>query len=70
MSTRLAHRISKMGEKTKLFLADKNKISLRTTIPVSLVKQWNLSKDDSLDWSWEVHKGETVMIVRKVVNKK
>jgi hypothetical protein len=24
----------------------------------SLVKQWNLTKDDYLDWSWEIHKGE------------
>jgi hypothetical protein len=32
-----------VGELTKLFPADKNKISLRTTIPIPLVKQWNLS---------------------------
>jgi hypothetical protein len=25
---------------------------------------------DSPDWSWEIHKGETVMIVRKALNKK
>ena len=65
MSTRLARGIRKMSEKTKLFLADRSKLSLRTTIPISIVKQWDLTKDDYLDWSWEIHKGEQVMIVRK-----
>jgi hypothetical protein len=43
---------------------------LRTTIPISLVKQWNLTNDEYLDWTWEIHKGEQVVVIRKVKREK
>lgn len=57
--------IRKMGEITKLFLAVKGKDSLRTTIPMSIVKQWNLTSNDSLDWSWDISQNKMVVVIRK-----
>lgn len=57
--------IRKMGEITKLFLAVKGKDSLRTTIPMSIVKQWNLTSNDYLDWSWDISQNKMVVVVRK-----
>lgn len=54
-----------MGEITRLVKAASGKDSLRTTIPMSIVRQWNLSAGDELDWSWEVIKGEMVVRIRK-----
>jgi hypothetical protein len=61
----IARTLRKMGEKTKLFLAAKGKDSLRTTIPMSIVKQWKLTKEDSLDWTWEIHNNKMVVRVSK-----
>ena len=61
----IARSIRKMGEKTKLFLAAKGKDSLRTTVPMSLVKQWKLTNDDSLDWTWEIHNNKMVVRVSR-----
>jgi hypothetical protein len=38
-------------EVTTLILNAPNKTSLRTTIPMFIVKQWGLKADDKLDWS-------------------
>jgi hypothetical protein len=38
-------------EVTTLILNAPNKGSLRTTIPMFIVKQWGLKADDKLDWS-------------------
>jgi hypothetical protein len=42
-----------MGEITTLALNSPNKASLRTTIPMFIVKQWGLNAGDKLDWSLE-----------------
>jgi bifunctional DNA-binding transcriptional regulator/antitoxin component of YhaV-PrlF toxin-antitoxin module len=42
-----------------------NKASLRTTIPMFIVKQWGLKSGDKLDWSLESKKNEIVIIVKK-----
>ena len=60
----------KLGELTKLFLVNKKKKSLRTTIPMTLVNQWKLTEDDYLEWTWDVVNGEMVMRVKKGVVKK
>jgi uncharacterized protein YxjI len=44
--------------------------SLRTTIPMPVVKQWKLKEGDKLDWEWKVQDGEMVLIVRMVRKKK
>jgi bifunctional DNA-binding transcriptional regulator/antitoxin component of YhaV-PrlF toxin-antitoxin module len=42
-----------------------NKASLRTTIPMFIVKQWGLKPGDKLDWSLESKRNEIVIIVKK-----
>jgi hypothetical protein len=53
-----------MGEITTLALNAPNKASLRTTIPMFIVKQWGLKAGDKLDWSLEARKNETIIVVR------
>jgi bifunctional DNA-binding transcriptional regulator/antitoxin component of YhaV-PrlF toxin-antitoxin module len=54
-----------MGEITTLALNSPKKASLRTTIPMFIVKQWGLRAGDKLDWSLEARKGEIVILVKK-----
>ncbi|MDN5844799.1 MAG: AbrB family transcriptional regulator [Candidatus Nitrosocosmicus sp.] len=42
--------------------------SLRTTVPMSIIKQWNLKEGDKIEWSWEILQGEMVVVVRKKRN--
>ena len=58
-----------MGEITTLTKNTKNFASLKTTIPISMVRQWNWESGDKLDWSWQSVNNEMVMMVRKEVNK-
>lgn len=53
-----------MGETTTLTLAAPRKASLRTTVPMSVVKQFNLTSGDMLDWAFEVESGEMAIRVR------
>ena len=55
-----------MGEGTTLTKAATNTTSLRTTVPASIVKQFNLSDGDKLDWSLDVIDGKMVILVRPV----
>ena len=59
-----------MGELTTLALNTPNKASLRTTIPMFIVKQWGLKAGDKLDWSLEARKNEIAIVVRKVERSK
>ena len=43
-----------MGKLTKLTPATSKKESLRTTVPRSIVQQFDLTSGDSLDWKLEV----------------
>jgi hypothetical protein len=65
---------STMGETTSLGLNTANKASLRTTVPMFIVKQWGLKPGHQLDWSLEVcnsgSNNELVVVVRKVKAKK
>jgi hypothetical protein len=54
-----------VGEITTVSRASSNFASLRTVIPMSIVKQWKLKEGDKLEWEWQVLKGEMVLIVRK-----
>jgi hypothetical protein len=54
-----------MGETTTLALNAPNKASLRTTIPMFIVKQWGLKSGDQLDWSFSLLNDEMVVVVRK-----
>jgi hypothetical protein len=64
---------SAMGERTSLALNTANKASLRTTVPMFIVKQWGLKPGHKLDWSLEVcgsSNNELVVVVRKAKAKK
>jgi bifunctional DNA-binding transcriptional regulator/antitoxin component of YhaV-PrlF toxin-antitoxin module len=59
-----------VGEITTIAKASSNYASLRTVIPMSIVRQWNLKEGDKLDWSWEVRNSEMIVVVRKMKTKK
>ncbi|MDP9290320.1 MAG: hypothetical protein M3P08_19280 [Thermoproteota archaeon] len=54
-----------MGERTTLAKASSNFASLRTVVPMSIVKQWQLKEGDQLDWSWEARNGEMIIVIKK-----
>jgi antitoxin component of MazEF toxin-antitoxin module len=55
------------GEITKLTLAKTKSESLRTTIPMSIVRQFNLKAGDRIGWKFEVKNGELVIVVRPII---
>lgn len=55
-----------MGELTTLSVATSGKESLRTTVPMSIVKQFKLKAGDKLDWNFEVKNGELVLAVKPI----
>jgi hypothetical protein len=59
-----------MGEITTLAKASSNFATLRTVVPMSIVKQWGLKVGDKLDWAWEAKENEMILIVRKVSKRK
>ena len=38
--------------------------SLRTTIPMGIVKQFNISEGDKLDWEIRAENGELIIVVK------
>lgn len=55
-----------MGETTALSLNNKNKASLKTTVPMFIVKQWNLKAGEEVEWALEVcSNGDLVATVRR-----
>ncbi|MBC7334507.1 MAG: AbrB family transcriptional regulator [Actinobacteria bacterium] len=55
-----------MGEHTVLTRAASKSNSLRTTVPIFIVKQFDLSEGDMLEWELHVINGELVIIARPV----
>jgi hypothetical protein len=55
-----------MGEFTVAKKASSKFASLRTTIPMSIVRQWKLEDGDKLDWEWKVIDGQLAIVVSKV----
>jgi hypothetical protein len=45
-------------------------LSLRTTIPIFIAKQWGLKAGEKLDWSLEARKNEISIMVRKIERRK
>jgi hypothetical protein len=56
---------SAMGEITSLTKNTKEFASLKTTVPMSFVRQWALTEKDKLYWEWKVVDGEMVAVVAK-----
>jgi hypothetical protein len=54
-----------MAETTTLALSAPNKASLRTSIPMFIVKQWGLKSGDQLDWSFSLLDNEMIVVVRQ-----
>lgn len=55
-----------MGELTTLTLATTGKESLRTTMPMSMVKHFKLKAGDKLDWDFFVKDGELILLVKPI----
>ena len=55
-----------MGEITVATKASSKFASLRTTIPMSIVRQWKLKDGDKLEWEWKVIEGQMALVVSKV----
>jgi bifunctional DNA-binding transcriptional regulator/antitoxin component of YhaV-PrlF toxin-antitoxin module len=47
-------------------LATSNRASLRTTVPMSIVKQFGLKSGDMLEWIFEVKNNEIIIVVKPV----
>jgi len=58
-----------MGEITVLNRATTKSKSLRTTIPIGIVKQFNLSEGDKLNWEIRAERGELIIVVRPLKRK-
>jgi hypothetical protein len=54
-----------MGEIASVARNAKSFASLRTTIPISMVRQWKLKPKDKMYWEWEVRDGKMVAVVIK-----
>ena len=55
-----------MGEKSSVTINTPGKASLKTTIPISMVRQFGINQGDLLDWSIaKMGEKELVMVVRK-----
>jgi hypothetical protein len=54
-----------MGEITSLTKNTKEFASLKTTVPMSFVRQWGLTEKDKLYWEWKVVDGEMTAVVTK-----
>ncbi len=58
-----------MGEITYLTKATSKGESLRTTVPMSLVKQFGLTEDDKLDWILKAEGGELIIHIKPIKNR-
>lgn len=59
-----------MGEITVLTKATSKSKSLRTTIPIGIVRQFNLSEGDKLNWEIRAEEGELVIVVKPIKGRK
>lgn len=58
------------GEITTVTLNSSKRKSLRSTIPMSVVKNLGLRVGDKLSWKYEIRNGEIVTTIRKVKTSK
>jgi hypothetical protein len=57
-----------MGEITTLTKATTGKESLRTTVPMSILKHFMLEAGDKLNWDFEARNNEILIIVHPLKN--
>jgi len=53
-----------IGETTTLTPATTRSTSMRATVPMSIIKQFNLQAGDKLSWKLKIEDGELVIIVK------
>jgi hypothetical protein len=58
-----------MGEITYLTKAASKSQSLRTTVPMSIVKQFGLTDEDKLDWILKAEGGQLIIQVHPIKNR-
>jgi hypothetical protein len=54
------------GEITTVTLNSSKRKSLRSTIPISVVRNMGLKEGDNLSWKYEIRSGEIVTTIRKL----
>ena len=54
-----------MGEISTLVINAPGHASLRTTVPMNIVRQWELKAGDKLEWSWEARDNDMIVVVRR-----
>ena len=59
-----------LGETTVATKASSKFKSLRTTIPMSVVRQWKLKDGDNLDWEWKVIDGKMALVITRLSKSK
>ena len=57
-------KVNKLGEITKLSLATTGKESLRTIVPMSILKHFKLEAGDKLEWDFEARNNEMIIVVK------
>ena len=67
MSAENYNTVLNMGEISTLAINAPGHASLRTTVPMNIIRQWGLEAGDKLEWSWEARDNEMIVIVRKAV---
>jgi bifunctional DNA-binding transcriptional regulator/antitoxin component of YhaV-PrlF toxin-antitoxin module len=55
-----------MGERTKLSVATPGKESLRTTVPMSILKHYRLKAGDFLEWDLEARDNNIILVVKPI----
>jgi len=55
-----------MGEQTTLTVATTGKESLRTTVPISIIRNFKLKAGDKLDWNFDVKDGKMIIVVQPI----
>lgn len=61
----MSRQLQTMAEITSIAKNTKDFASLRTTIPMSMVRHWQLKPKDKLYWEWKVVDGEMVAVINK-----
>jgi len=62
--------VIEMGEVTVITKATTKGRSLRTTIPIGIVRQFNLSEGDKLNWEIRAENGDLIIVVKPLKEKK
>ena len=55
-----------IGEITTITPATEKKRSMRATVPMSIIKQFNLKAGDKLSWKLKAEEGELIIIVKPI----